>query len=166
MPQTSYNVNPEIAQEGLIVSSPAGGSVSVSLSQTASMTPGLFVIYKGSVTADGIMEVTNPALATDITDGLKTAGILGFSQSEEEPDDLVQDAIGLLLRSGLIWVRSESAFTPGGDVYVRFNPAGGGLVRGRIGGSPNVDSALLANARWLSGGVAEGLGLIEWPKSA
>lgn len=170
MPQTSFQVDPNVAQSGQLADVHDHDSVTKVVGQATAIKPGLFVVRGTDVDKEAVV----PSATTDITGG-KALGFVrhksvhiasSFAQSTDRAS-YAEDSEMPVVRRGRMYVRCENAFTAGTKVFVRFTANGAGKVPGNIRSDADTDKAVaLPNARFENSGDAGELALIRfdvWP---
>lgn len=162
MSQTSFsNSIPAYSFEGQLAD--AGYTEKVSGLAEVAIPLGKFVI-RGT---DKDNQVKLPALSTDITALTSVAGVALHDQAREggaagavaAPVAAIGSAISVL-KKGRVVVLAEQTCVAGDPVYVRYAAGGSGV--GSFGNSAGTsERALLAQAVWVKGASAAGLGVIE-----
>lgn len=162
MSQTSFsNSIPAYSFEGQLAD--AGNSEKVSGLAEVAIPLGKFLI-RGT---DKDNQVKLPGLATDITALTSVAGVSLHDQAREGgPAGAVAGAIAAIgsavsvLKKGRVVVLAEETCVAGDPVFVRYAAGGSGVGSfGKTAGS--TERALLAQAVWVKGATAAGLGVIE-----
>ena len=159
MSQLSYSVDQAAAIEGMIADSSPVQDVITGQATAGALQFGKFVA-KGS----GDNDVIVPAAATDITSALARRGVVlasqTFPQTSQANPTSPQFRPANVLKKGRIWVKPEDTVNPTQNVNVRYAGTG---VQGAFRGAAVVsETAVLANARWLSTTTSAGqLALLE-----
>lgn len=159
MSQTSYSIDQAVAIEGMIADASLVQDVITGQNQVTAVEFGKFVA-KGA----GDNDIIVPAAATDITSALLRRGVVHAHQAMESsasgnPQYPVKSAVNVL-KKGRIWVKPEDTVDPTLSVHVRY--AGVGTKGAFRGATVASETAVLANARWLSTTTVAGqLALLE-----
>jgi hypothetical protein len=173
--QLNYAVSPARAVAGLLAYSDSKNEVATGINSEASATipPGIFVRR----VAGSERQVLLPSAAAHVTAGL-AGGFAVFASLNINPNVVTnvdrshfqpKQEFGYL-RHGTIWVPCSSAWTEGGQVFVRFLARAGFTQLGQVhasvdsfdpGGGAVDHCAALVHARFLNTGGAAGLALIR-----
>ena len=159
MSQTSYSIDQAAAIEGMIADISPVQDVVTGQATAGAVQFGKFVA-KGSGDAD----IIHPAAATDITSALARRGVIlaaqTFPSSASGNPQSPQFRPANVLRKGRIWVKPEDTVNPTQNVNVRY--AGVGQAGSFRGAAVASETAVLANAKWLSTTTSAGqLALLE-----
>lgn len=124
MAQTTFTVDPAVAQEGQLASS-ADHEVDTRVAEVA-IAVGL-VVSQGTADNEGDLAIAAGAI-----------GVSKLDSSREDPDTFAIGELVPLIVKGDVWVNTASAATAGGPVYATDAT---GVVRGDVTGATVVPGA-------------------------
>lgn len=164
--QTSYNINFNGAFAGMIGDEPDCRVETGRNDDAGNIPAGIFM-------AEGTTDQSAILLVAATGAGGKLAGVVA-NMFSRDPGNLTSQLSGTndaylpgvsipLLTRGLIWVRSESAFAHGDDVYVRHTVNGGLTQKGAVtsGAGTTTGCRKVTGARVVQSSSASGVVLLE-----